>query len=251
MTPSTIRRIALGLIAAPLALGLAACGDKTGQAPTSGEPIAKIAPPAGQNWADIIEKTPEGGYRMGNPDAPIKLIEFGALSCSHCAEFAKESFTPLRDNYVASGRVSYELRLFMLNALDIPAALLATCGAKEAVIPLSEQFWAWQPEMFAKLQTVGDAQLQAASALPPQQRFQALADAAGMTEFFASRGIARDQAAACLADTAKATAFANETQEASAKYKVEGTPTFYINGSSAGTASWDVLEPKLQQAGAR
>ena len=34
---------------------------------------------------------------MGNPAAPIKLIEFGALSCSHCAEFAKESFGKLTD----------------------------------------------------------------------------------------------------------------------------------------------------------
>ena len=188
---------------------------------------------------------------MGNPDAPIKLIEFGALSCSHCAEFAKESFEPLRDNYVASGRVSYELRLFMLNALDIPAALLATCGSTEAVIPLSEQFWAWQPEMFAKLQAAGDAKLQAAGALPPDQRFKALADVGGMTEFFSSRGIARDQAAACLADSAKATALAKETEDAATKYNVTGTPTFFVNGESTGTADWQTLEPKLQAAGAR
>ncbi len=252
MTRSTFRRAALALMAAPLALGLAACGDKTETpAATSGEPIAKIAPPAGQSWAEKIVKTPEGGYRMGNPDAPIKLIEFGALTCSHCAEFAKESFEPLRDNYVASGRVSYELRLFMLNAYDVPAAMLATCGSTEAVIPLSEQFWAWQPEMFAKLQAAGEAQLQAAGSLPPAQRFGALAELGGMTDFFASRGIAKDQAAACLADTAKATALANETQAAAEKYNVSGTPTFFINGESTGTADWHTLEPKLQAAGAR
>lgn len=252
MIRTRFRQIALGLMVAPLALGLAACGKgDEAAAPTSGEPIAKIAPPAGKAWADVIEKTADGGYRMGNPEAPIKLIEYGALSCSHCAEFAHESFQPLRDDYVGSGRVSYELRYFMLNALDVPASLLATCGATEAVIPLSEQFWAWQPNMFQNMQGAGQAKLAAIDAMPKDKQLAAVADAAGMTEFFASRGIARDQAAACLADTAKAKALADGTQKASEQFNVTGTPTFIINGNSQGSMGWKELEAKLQQAGAR
>ena len=80
-------RAAVATLAA-LALGLSAC-DKasdsaTGAPSANSTPIAKIAPPAGKSWADTVTVTPEGGYLMGNPDAPIKLIEFGALSCSHC-----------------------------------------------------------------------------------------------------------------------------------------------------------------------
>ncbi|MYL98804.1 thioredoxin domain-containing protein [Novosphingobium sp. FGD1] len=255
MIRNRFRQIALGLLVAPLALGLAACGDKKEEAgagaTTSGEPLAKVAAPAGKAWADTIEKTAEGGYRMGNPDAPIKLIEYGALSCSHCAEFAKESFEKLRDDYVASGRVSYELRYFMLNALDVPASLLATCGSTEAVIPLSEQFWAWQPKMFENLQAAGDARLRQLDALPKEQQFAAFADVAGMTEFFSSRGIALDQAKVCLADTAKAKAIADMTQKATEQFNVTGTPTFIINGNNVGSMGWKELEPKLQQAGAR
>ncbi len=253
MTRFRFRHIALGMAALPLALGLAACGKKDAEGGTSpsGEPIARIAPPAGKAWADVIEKTADGGYRMGNPDAPIKLVEYGALSCSHCAEFAKESFGKLRDDYIASGRVSYELRYFILNAYDVPASVLATCGATEAVIPLSEQFWAWQAQMFQNVQAAGDARLQQISALPKEQQIAAIADAAGMTEFFAARGISRDQARACLADTAKAKALADQTEKAGTEYNVTGTPTFMINGSSVGSMGWAELEPKLQQAGAR
>jgi len=247
-----IRPFALGALALPLALAISACGDKTADgAAASGEPVAKVAPPAGKAWTDVVTKTEEGGYRMGNPDAPIKLVEYGALSCSHCAEFAKESGEKLLNDYVASGRVSYELRYFMLNAFDVPASLLVTCGANEAVIPLSEQFWAWQPNMFTNLQKAGDAKIQQAAALPPGQRMQAIAQLAGMTEFFAARGIARDQGAACLADTAKADALAKQTETASTKYQVTGTPTFFINEAPVGTADWATLEPKLQAAGAR
>ena len=81
-----IRSIALAAVALPLALAISACGDKkSGELPTSKEPVAKVAAPAGKTWNDVVEKTAEGGYRMGNPDAPVKLLEYGALSCSHCA----------------------------------------------------------------------------------------------------------------------------------------------------------------------
>ena len=247
-------RAAVATLAA-LALGLSACGKSTdgaaGAPSTSSTPIAKIVPPAGKSWADTVSVTPEGGYLMGNPNAPIKLIEFGALSCSHCAEFAEKSFTKMRDDYIASGRVSFELRLFMLNALDIPAAMLATCGSPDSVIPLSEQFWAWQSTMFDNLKAAGDAKLQAAGNLAPGQRFAAIASVAGMDTFFAERGIATDQAAACLSDVGKATALSNQTQQANEKYQVSGTPTFYINGKNLQTATWETLEPQLQTAGAR
>ncbi|VWX52902.1 thioredoxin domain-containing protein [Novosphingobium sp. 9U] len=248
---SRFRSFAFAAAALPLALALSACGDKKTDAAPSGESAAKVAPPAGKAWSDVVTKTEEGGYRVGNPNAPIKLVEYGALSCSHCAQFAKESGEKLLNDYVGSGRVSYELRFFMLNAFDVPATLLATCGANEAVVPLSEQFWAWQPNMFTNLQTAGDPKIQQAAALPPAQRMQAIAQLAGMSEFFASRGISRDQGAACLADTAKADALAKQTETASTKYEVSGTPTFFINDAPVGTADWATLEPKLQAAGAR
>ena len=246
---------AAAITLAALALALTGCGksgDDAGNAPTvSASPLTKVAAPAGQSWAEKVSVTPEGGYLMGNPEAPIKLIEFGALSCSHCAEFAEKSFAKLRDDYIASGRVSYELRLFMLNAWDLPAAMLATCGAPESVIPLSEQFWAWQPNMFTNMQAAGEAQVQAVGALPPGQRYAAMARLTGMDAFFAERGIAADQGAACLADANKATALANQTQAAADKYKVSGTPWFYLNGKDIQTVTWEQLEPMLQQAGAR
>ncbi len=244
---------ALLLAALPLTLGLAAC-DKKGDAATgdvaSSEPIAKIAAPAGKNWNETFAVTPEGGYLLGNPEAPIKLIEFGALSCSHCAAFSKEGFPKLRDDYVASGRVSYELRLFLLNALDMPAALLATCGSPEAVIPLSEQFWEYQPTMFANLQK-DEAAFQQVSNLPVDKRFAGIAQLGGMSEFFASRGIAAAQGASCLADTARATKMATTNEQWSKEFDITGTPTFFLNGSKTGVATWAELEPMLQKAGAR
>ena len=82
---SSLRRLALALCAAPLALGLAACGDADEGGLPSSEPIAKIAAPAGQQWVDAVAVTPEGGWLVGNPEAPIKLVEYGSLTCPACA----------------------------------------------------------------------------------------------------------------------------------------------------------------------
>lgn len=252
MTSLRFRRTALALIAAPLVLAVASCGKGDDAAkPAGGAPIAKIAAPAGKAWIDVVSKTPEGAWLVGNPEAPIKLTEFGALSCSHCADFSAKSSAELRDTFIASGRVSYELHLFMNNALDIPAALLVSCGAPEAVPTLAEQFWAWQPTMFQNLQAAGDAQLQAVSALPPATRFPALAKASGMDQFITARGIAAPQAAACLADEKKATALATATQTASDKYAITGTPTFLLNGEKLTLNTWPEIKARLEAEGAR
>ena len=245
------RRLAQLAALAPLALGLAACDDKAKDgAGVTGEPITKVAAPAGKSWSETVAVTPEGGYRMGNPDAPVKLVEYGALSCSHCAEFSETGAAELRDKFVASGRVSWELRFYMLNALDVPATLLATCGSPEAVIPLSEQFWGWQRNMFENLQK-NQPLLQQAESLQPPQSFAAIARAGGMDAFFAARGIAVEQGQSCLANTAKATELVAQRDKATKDEGISGTPTFILNGRKLAGNTWPAVKPELERAGAR
>ena len=158
MTRSALRHLALAMVAAPLALGLAACGKSgDGAGATGGDAIAKIAPPAGKAWSDVVSKTPDGGYLMGNPAAPIKIVEFGSLTCSHCAEFAEKSFADLRDNFVASGRVSFEMRNFVRDGIDVVAAQLTRCGTPESYFALTEQAFANQAAMIEQVQKAGEA----------------------------------------------------------------------------------------------
>ncbi len=253
MTFAHIRRFALAALAMPLALGLAAC-DKAADNPEtgglSGEKIAAVAPPAGKVWSDVVVKTPENGYRMGNPDAAIKLIEYGSLTCGHCAEFAETGDAELRDSFVASGRVSFEFRNFIRDPIDLTAAQLTRCGTPESFFPLTGQAFANQAAMMQRVQAAGP-QVQAALGLPPQQRGIALAEMAGLTEFFAARGIARDQAAACLADGAAAQALAEAAQKQGEQYDITGTPTFLINGTKFEQNEWPALKARLETMGAR
>lgn len=248
----SFRHLALAMLAAPLALGLSAC-DKKGEdgARPSGEPIARIAPPAGNAWIDVVAKTPEGGYRMGNPEAPIKLVEFGSLTCSHCAEFAEASGAELRDDFVASGRVSFEFRNFVRDPLDVTAAQLTRCGAPESFFALTEQAFANQAAMFQRAQAAGEEAYNAAIKQPDNARGPALGQLSGLTEFFAARGIATDQANACLANSAEARALVEATDRAAKQHDIQGTPAFLINGEKADTTNWEELKARLQALGAR
>ncbi|MEI6641864.1 MAG: thioredoxin domain-containing protein [Novosphingobium sp.] len=244
-------RLLLALIALPLALGLAACGKKD-DAPAAGPvggPLAAVAPPAGKAWTDIVAVTPDGGYVMGNPNAPIKVVEFGSLTCPHCAEFAEKGFPRLREDYVAKGTVSLEFRNFVRDPYDTTMAMLVRCGSPESFFALTEQVYANQKDIFDKLQPIG-AQLQAEN-LPPNQMFKAIGERGGLTDFFAARGIAKDQAMQCLAKSESATKLVNDTSKAGDTYNVTGTPTFLVNGRNVEVATWEALEPILKQAGAR
>ena len=246
-----LRSFALTAFAAPLTLALGACGtdDATGGA-ISGEPIAPIEAPAGAQWVDTVTVSDSDGYILGNPDAPIKLIEYASLTCGACANFAATGVEPLKNDYIATGRVSYELRNQIHNAPDLILARLVRCGAPESMHPLSDQVWANLNELLGGAQANG-AQLEAAMQLPEDQRFPAAAEAMGFLDFFAARGLSRDQAKSCLADTQAVTAIAERSDAQSAELGIQSTPTFILNGRVLEQRSWDDLEPLLQKAGAR
>ncbi len=240
-------------LALAAALALAACSSEEEPADgtvAEGAPVAAVPAPAGQEWIEVAAVTPDGGYMVGNPNAPIKLMEYGSLTCGACANFTQTGFEALRDKYINSGKVSFELRNQVHNGIDLVLARLVRCSTPDAMVPLSEQVWLNFDEVMAGAQSAAP-RLEQAMALPENQRFAAVAEAAGLLPFFAARGISEDQARTCLADAKAVEAIAKRSESQSEELKVAGTPTFFINGRNVGTQSWATLEPMLQRAGAR
>jgi protein-disulfide isomerase len=239
------------LLAASLALALAACGAKDGaKEPSKAEPIAAITPPASEQWTQISSETPMGGVVVGNPDAPIKLVEYASHTCPHCADFAAEAAKPLREKYIASGVVSYEIRNQVHDPIDLTIAALARCNGPASFQPLAEQVWANLDTIVQRVEAGGKA-LDAAGKGPDAKRWQGIAKASGLIDFFAAHGLAPDKAMQCLADPAKVEAIYDRSEKQSDELNVTGTPTFFLNGRNIGTHTWQTLEPVLQNAGAR
>lgn len=236
----------------PLLL-LAACSGKGDAGSGDAAPAASVpaAPaPAGTSWVDTVVRTPEGGFRMGNPNAALKLVEYGARTCPTCGAFGREGMQPLEKGYVATGKVSYEFRDFLVHgAPDLSAALLGQCGGPATFFPILEQMYQNQEGYLTKLQQLSPAEQNRLNALAPAQAIAALGDAMGLVDFVKQRGVPEAKARACLADAGRQDALAKATQDAQASGTVTGTPTFLLNGRKVDALSWAQLEPELKRAG--
>lgn len=242
-------------LAVPL-LFLAACGGKGGDANSStpAAPVAAATPPAGKQWTDVVVKTDDNGYRMGNPDAPIKLVEYGSRLCPTCGYFGRTGQEPLTNNYVKTGKVSYEFREFLVHgAPDIPGALLGRCAGPGPFFPLLEAMFQAQDQMEPKLadQKATTALQQSLVGKIPAQVATAWAEYLGYIDFVKQRGIPEAQARACLNDTKALDSITKTMQDASQNKGVNQTPTFFLNGNQlSNVATWEQLEPQLKAAGA-
>ena len=237
-------------------LTLASCGGATdaGAAPAAAQTAAPVAPPAGQQWTEVVSKTAEGGHRMGNPDAPVKLVEFGSLTCHVCADFAETGLEPLKA-YVNSGTVSFEFRNFIRDGVDLTAAQLTQCVPDQAFFPVTEALYADQPQWFGAKVDDLNARLQGLQGAAPAQLSAAITQATGLDRWFAGRGLSTAAQTKCLADTKAGETLTANTQSASSEFDITGTPTFVLNGRAfqmeMQPTLWEQVERQLTRAGGR
>ncbi len=243
------RRLVLALTAVLAPLALAACGGSGGSNESAALP--KVAPPAGQTWSQVTRATRDGVV-MGNPNAPIKLIEFASPTCPHCAEFTTTASGALKRDFVDTGRVSWELRPFMLNAVDLVVTGIINCAGPDRFFPLFENVYATQTTMAEGIQHADQAAAQAAMQRPAAERFPALSSTLGLTSYFAARGVSEADINRCLADPASVTRWQESTDRNMREFEITGTPTFVLNGQVlTGVAGWDGVRQALMAAGAR
>jgi len=244
---STRRLISLAL-AAPLVLATAACGDEADGA-TESDVIEPIAAPAGTEWGETVTVSDADGYVLGNPDAPLKLIEYASHTCAGCASFAATGKPGLKE-YVDTGVLSFEQRNLVRDPIDLAIATLVRCGADENMQVLSDQAWDNLEETFASIQQNADA-YEAAAELPLNERFIQIAEAAGLIDFFAARGVSADQQRECLSNTQTIERIAENSAQQAEDLGINSTPSFILNGRKLDAVTWSDLEPVLQRAGAR
>ncbi len=208
-------------------------------------PAAK--PVATTNWLDVVVATPQGGFRQGNPDARVKLLEFGALTCPHCAHFAHDGVPVLRAKYIATGRVSYEYRPFLLNGVDFAPALLVLCQPPAAAIRMIDTLYAQQSVWIEPFTKPVPADVQKTiAALPPEQQIGAFAVNGGLDGFMRTQGITRARFDACTSDKANIARLNAIHDDADTNYGLMSVPTFAINGKTVpGVSTWADLKAVL------
>ena len=207
---------------------------------------AAVRAPVAVDWSRTIAPTPQGGMRMGNPNAPFKLIEYGSRTCPHCAAFDVEGLPTLKAGPIKSGKLSYEFRDYPVHgALDLAPILLGNCVPTARFFPVLDAMFANQNALLGNADSL---------TIPPNSTAVQIAnlvgDKLGYVAFMKRFGMTPVQARACLSNPAAINRIAARTKFANDTFKIPATPSFILNGKLvANVYNWAALEPVLRAAG--
>lgn len=143
---------------------------------------------------------------IGNPEAPIKIVEYASLTCSHCAHFHNDVLPQLKSKYIDTGKVYFEFREFPLNDPALKGALTARC------LP-ADKYEGFVGLLF-KTQEHWAGNLDYMSALRQNAKLAGMSDATFD---------------ACHDKAELKTKMAETMQQAQDQWKISATPTFVIN----------------------
>lgn len=169
-----------------------------------------------------------GDMSMGDPNAPVKMVEYASVTCSHCARFGMEVFPEFKAKYVDTGQVYYTLKEFLTPPIEVATAgfLVARCAGEDKYFSVINTLFRTQGEMFAS----GDL----------RGGLLRVAQSAGMTE---------EQFNACIMDEEALVALDARVRQA-LRDDISATPTFVINGKriKGGAATMAELDAAVAEA---
>src|SRR6218665_3654683 len=156
--------------------------------PAPAAPIANVAAPADADWTQTVTAT-ERGFIMGNPNAPVKLVEYASITCPHCGQFSTEGGSEGIQNYVRSGRGSWEYRPYQIFQTDPGLFALLRCNGPASFFSLTEQLYAEQQNWAARGQAYLEANRQAVEQMDVPTRTATLVRETGVDAFFKQSGM--------------------------------------------------------------
>jgi protein-disulfide isomerase len=176
---------------------------------------------------ELEAKGPLEDIPLGAGNAPVTMIEYASMTCPHCAAFEVQTFPALKEMYIDTGKLRYIMREYPLDGLAAAAFMLARCAGPEKYNPLIETLFQQQQKWAVR------------EPIPP---LMAIARQVGFTQ---------QSFDACVNDKALLKKVQEQRDRGSQKFKVDSTPTFFINGTKySGAMSIDdlakIIDPLLK-----
>lgn len=185
---------------------------------------ATLALPFSASFAFAADLLPD--KVLGDPDAPVEIVEYASMTCPHCASFHETTFQQLKEEYIDTGKVRFILREFPFDPLAAAVFMLARCS-EDKYYDTVDLFFENQRQW-----AVRDGAL---------QQIQTLARQAGFS----------DQAfEACLTDQKLLDGINAVKEHGAREFGVSATPTIFIDGKQLEgprniEALREIIDPKL------
>lgn len=150
---------------------------------------------------------------LGNPKAPVTVIEYAAPTCPVCAHFNAAMF-PTMKSYIDAGKIYYVFRVMPLSQVDVAAEGMARCLPADNYFPFIDLLFRNQAKWDPDGHDIPDVH-------------------AALVDMGRIAGMSADQVDKCIADQATQKKTVAIAQEASKDYGVNSTPTFFVDGKRA------------------
>jgi protein-disulfide isomerase len=160
--------------------------------------------------AEMMKPDAQPDMAMGDAKAPVTIVEYASMTCPHCARFQEDTFPQIKKRYIDTGKVRYILRDFPLDSLAGAVFVFAHCAGNGD----ANKYYAMVETLFSKQHTWAVEQ--------PITPLMAIAKQAGFTQ---------ESFDACLKNQKAWDAMESVRQRGMKEFKVESTPTFFVNGT--------------------
>jgi protein-disulfide isomerase len=166
---------------------------------------------------------------LGNPEAPITIVEYASLTCPHCAHFANDVLPEIKKEWIDTGKAKLVLRDFPLDEPALRAAMIARCASPERYYAFADTFFAAQEKWVRS----GDYR-------------EALARLAKLG------GMGQAEFDTCINNTELENKIVEGRLRATQELEVSSTPTFFVNGSKlAGAPTKEEFDKLLSSLAAK
>lgn len=165
---------------------------------------------------------------LGDPKAPVTLVEYASVACPHCAVFNNDVWPQFKTKYVDTGKVYYISREMLTGQAAVAAAgfLVARCAGKDKYFTVTDQIYHSQAEMFAD-----------GTASGARDVLKRIANSAGLSDAEFQK---------CITDTKALDDINKRSMKYGERDKIDGTPTFIMNGKTV--ASGEVTMAQMDAA---
>lgn len=177
-----------------------------------------ISPAMAQD-ADV---TPTADIIMGDPDAPVTVIEYASYTCPHCADFHVNTGMQLKADYVDTGKVKFIHREVYFDRYGLWAGMIARCGGEMRYYGMTDLIYRGQRDWIGS----GDPE-------EVLSNLKALGRKAGMSN---------EEMDACLNDRDMAQSMVAAYQINAEADGINATPTLVIDGEKHSNMSYEELK---------